>query len=393
VTGPDDRTPNLNLTSGSGITLSEGNINLSRTADQLKGFRDHSYMYFLILTYPDGSKKLWLNGKFKVNEELYDSPVSADDELVIALNGAPITLTITGTPEGDNSAIAQQIEWQDLVINDSGPGTIPVNTPGQRQYKWRLFDPTGANINESTGYYFDINGADLFDELWLMIPIVIVEGIPVSITFTGDDLFFVPSNWELRANENVFTFTESGTYILHFVREQTQDAVDEAVESGEPETFPFAYPIRINYECVHGQRGKIPTLGDVLNHPADNPAVTRDLILALASDKIIELTGMLQFIVRTGGDLDGAQLVFQPGSYIMNVTRDGATSYILINNDGAVPFTQIAVRGEERLTFSITGGRRRMLLEEIPVITDGILTALSNKEVYVDNNGFLKLKP
>jgi hypothetical protein len=167
--------------------------------------------------------------------------------------------------------------------------------------------------------------------------------------------------------------------------------IDEAVI--DPGSFPLIIPIRMNYECLHGPGSKVPTLGDVLNHPAVNPTVTRDLILAFASDKITELTGMLQFIVRTGSDPDGSQLVFQPGSYIMNVTRDGATSYILINNDGAVPFTQIAVRGEERLTFSITGGRKRMLLEQIPVITDGILTALSNKEVYVDNNGFLKLKP
>lgn len=155
VTNVDDRTPNLSFTAVNGLTLSEGKIKLYKTATQLKGFRDNSYMYFLKLTYPDSSVYLWLNGKFEVNEELYDNQQESLADLTIYLEGQPVILSIAagGGPAGSTDS-----EYRGLYDPSSnnmpstggrGPGGAPKG--GDR---WAFSAPAPALIYD--GEYWPV---------------------------------------------------------------------------------------------------------------------------------------------------------------------------------------------------------------------------------------------
>jgi hypothetical protein len=87
-TGPSDTVPNLTFT----VTLATGELRIQLAANKIK--RNSTYIYFLKL-----NGILWLNGRFIINEGLYEQGESTES-LVINSEGTPITITIsagTGT--------------------------------------------------------------------------------------------------------------------------------------------------------------------------------------------------------------------------------------------------------------------------------------------------------
>lgn len=87
-TGPSDTVPNITFT----VTLASGELRIQLAANKIK--RDSTYIYFLKL-----NGILWLNGRFIINEGLYEQGESTET-LVINSEGTPITITIsagTGT--------------------------------------------------------------------------------------------------------------------------------------------------------------------------------------------------------------------------------------------------------------------------------------------------------
>lgn len=103
-TGPTDRTPQLVFDYSGGLTLSSGQILLEKDETETD-IRRRDYIYFLWVTYPDDTIKLWLNGKVIVNEGLYDNG-DEDTSLTINIDGSPITLEIlAGGGSGSSSTV------------------------------------------------------------------------------------------------------------------------------------------------------------------------------------------------------------------------------------------------------------------------------------------------
>ena len=98
-----DRTPDLVFNAANGLTLSLGEIYLSKLATQMN-MRRRDYIYFLTLTYPDGSIKVWLNGSFIVNEGFFDG-ITETEQLQIELNGQAITLNIEGAASSNLTGV------------------------------------------------------------------------------------------------------------------------------------------------------------------------------------------------------------------------------------------------------------------------------------------------
>lgn len=123
-TSPADRHPNLVFGDTEGLTLSNGEIELKKSAAIMERFRRHDLIYFLWLTDPEGKKSLWLNGIFRINEGLYDDPGSTE-QLLITTEGNPVTLLIGGNDQitiiiGQIQHLTELIENLSNVVNQHG---------------------------------------------------------------------------------------------------------------------------------------------------------------------------------------------------------------------------------------------------------------------------------
>lgn len=92
--GPSDRSAELIFSTGSGLTLSIGLIALSKTLTQMAALRLKSYVYYLWVTFPDGTKKLWLNGQFSINKEEYDAPSSSPETITVTTASDTLSITV-----------------------------------------------------------------------------------------------------------------------------------------------------------------------------------------------------------------------------------------------------------------------------------------------------------
>jgi hypothetical protein len=97
-TSAADQSANLSFASGSGLTLSTGQITLLKTVSEMNPLRRGDRLYFLRVTFPDGYKKLWLNGPFVVNEGVYNSTGSNNEAtLTIRSGGDVVNISVGGT--------------------------------------------------------------------------------------------------------------------------------------------------------------------------------------------------------------------------------------------------------------------------------------------------------
>lgn len=83
-------TPVLIFELGSGLTLSTGQILLEKDNSEML-INPKDYVYFLKITDPSDNINTWLNGKFIINQGMFDGVNHADD-IVLEINGSPVTL-------------------------------------------------------------------------------------------------------------------------------------------------------------------------------------------------------------------------------------------------------------------------------------------------------------
>lgn len=103
------RTPKLIVTTSNGLTVSAGRIEIEVDASVIN-FRKEDNYYFLWLTYPDGTKYVWLNGKFVVNHQLFDGLEDSEDIIISNDTEDVIIEVVSGIADPDGTTFADGIE-------------------------------------------------------------------------------------------------------------------------------------------------------------------------------------------------------------------------------------------------------------------------------------------
>lgn len=159
VYNPADREPCLSFSYGEGLTLSSGLISLEKTVSEMNPLRRGERIYFLRVTFPDSSKKLWLNGPFVTNEGIFTGSDNAEATISIGSQGDVITVTV-GSITGSNLPIPIEIFAQELKFNHD---------------KELAFNEGGA-LSFTLSDSENINGAG----------IVLKLNTPTSVSFSAD---------------------------------------------------------------------------------------------------------------------------------------------------------------------------------------------------------------
>lgn len=94
------KTPRLSLIEGDGLTVTTGRIDIEISAADLNIKKEDLY-YFMWVTSPDGSKYVWLNGRFVVNHQLFDGVTSTNE---LTINNTPDTINIIISADGSGEA-------------------------------------------------------------------------------------------------------------------------------------------------------------------------------------------------------------------------------------------------------------------------------------------------
>lgn len=100
-----ETTPDLVFNLADGLTLVAGQITLNKSAAKMD-IQGREYIYFLKVTKPDTTVKMWLNGIFNLHDGLFSgNPQDSDTtQFTIAAFGTPLTLII-----GDDDQILGNI--------------------------------------------------------------------------------------------------------------------------------------------------------------------------------------------------------------------------------------------------------------------------------------------
>lgn len=163
---PADRTANLTFSSGAGLTLASGEIQLLKTAAQMSAMRRQDSIYQLWITHETGVKELWLNGYFVVNEGINDTPEDSTDSITVNTSGDQITInvtsvaTISAVPLVDFDAELTFDEDKDLETVLGGTTTFTLAASGHKNGVGifvRINEPVAINFPVS---FEAISGSD-----------------------------------------------------------------------------------------------------------------------------------------------------------------------------------------------------------------------------------------
>jgi hypothetical protein len=68
---PSVTASNLSFNTGNGLTLSTGLVTLSKSYSLMNVLRRGQWWVYMTVTYPDGTRTLWVNGQLIINEGIY----------------------------------------------------------------------------------------------------------------------------------------------------------------------------------------------------------------------------------------------------------------------------------------------------------------------------------
>lgn len=103
------REKKINLTAGSGLTVSTGNIDAIFSASDLD-LPDGDYNWFLRVTNPSGQKQTWVHGNFRLIDKNYSGYVYASSSSTLTINDGANTVTISITLGGGGSITDAEVE-------------------------------------------------------------------------------------------------------------------------------------------------------------------------------------------------------------------------------------------------------------------------------------------
>lgn len=158
-TGAGDRSANLSFASGSGLTLSTGLISLTKSIADMSPLRRGARIHFLRVTFPDGSKKLWVNGDWVVNEGTFGGSDNNAATLTINSSGDVVELTV-GSVSGANLPLTIEEFDEELQFN----------------HDKELDFEEGGTLDFTLAASGNING----------MGIILKLNLPVSVDFSAD---------------------------------------------------------------------------------------------------------------------------------------------------------------------------------------------------------------
>lgn len=97
---------NLSFSAGNGLTLSTGLITLNKSYSLMNVLRRGEWFVYMTVTYPDGTRSLWVNGQLIINEGNY-----IPDGTTVAYIGDSVAISVT--------------TYSDLTFLRTIPVTVP----------------------------------------------------------------------------------------------------------------------------------------------------------------------------------------------------------------------------------------------------------------------------